>query len=200
MISAGSPILVDAALAIAVMSSDVANHCDHVEHNEPADLETVQRAGHDLRTTAVALSLEAGQDPVALYARRLETIEHRNVMWHEDALDGAALARSASTWRALQLVQAAHDKTYHVDVVGLAKANQLRHYALHVAKLAGSTAAVARGHGDLADWLHRRVPDMLLFGIKLATVSGEKLPDDDVPRHRPATQIPREAFAEFASM
>jgi hypothetical protein len=59
---------------------------------------------------------------------------------------------------------------------------------------------VARGHGDLADWLHRRVPDMLLFGIKLATVSGEKLPDDDVPRHRPATQIPREAFAEFASM
>lgn len=200
MIPAGSPILVDAALAIAVMSSDVADYCDHVEHNEPVDLEAVRGAGRDLRITAVALSLEADQNPVALYSSRLATIERRNVMWHEDALDGAALARSASTWRALQLVQAAHDKAYHVDVVGLAKANQLRHYALHVAKLAGSTALVARGDGDLADWLHRRVPDMLLFGIKLATVSGEKLPDDEVPRCRPAAQIPHEAFAEFASM
>ena len=200
MIATGSPILADAALAIAVASGDVANYCDHVEHNEVTDLGAVRRAGRDLRTTAVALSLEAKQDPVALYARRLATIEHRNVLWHEDALDGAALARSASTWRALQLVQAAHDKTYHLDVVGLAKANQLRHYALHVAKLAGSTAVVARGDGDLADWLDRRVPDMLLFGIKLATVSGEKLPDDDVPRRRPVTQVPYEALAELASM
>lgn len=200
MISARSPILVDAALAIAVLSGDIANHCDHVEHNEPADLKAVRLAGRDLRTTAVGLSLEAEQDPVALYARRLATIEQRNVLWHEDALDGAALARSASTWRALQLVQSAHDTAYHVDVVGLAKANQLRHYALHVTKLAGSTAAVARGDGDLADWLHRRVPDMLLFGIKLATVSGEKLPDDDVPRRREVPQIPHEAFAELTSM
>jgi len=200
MISVGSSILVDAALAIAVMSGDVANHCDHVEHNEAADLDAIRRAGRDLRTTAVALSLEAAQDPVALYVRRLAAIEQRNVLWHDGAFDGAALARSASTWRALQIVQAAHDKAYHSDVVGLAKADQLRHYALHVAKLAGSTAVVARGDGDLADWLHRRVPDMLLFGIKLATVSGEKLPEEDVPRRRPATPIPREAVAELASM
>jgi hypothetical protein len=194
-----SHVLVDTALTIAVAASEVANFCDHVEHNEIADLEAVRRAGRQLRETAIALSLDAGEDPIVLYARRLAAIEARNVLWHDDSLDGAELARSASTWRALQLVQAAHDKAYHADVVGLAKSNQLRHYALHVAKLAGATAAVAKGDADPADWLSRRVPDMLLFGLKLATVSSQKLSEEAVPRHRPAAELPHHAVPEFAA-
>lgn len=178
-----SQLLPEAALRLAVTAGEVANFCDHAEHNEIADLEALRRGGRELRATAIEISLRSGEDAIGLYSRRLRAIEVRNVLWHEDALDGAELASNAATWRALQLVQAAHDKAYHSDVVGLAKADQLRHYALHIAKLAGATAALAQGHGDPTDWLDRRVPDMLLFGIKLATVSGEKLPDEEVPRH-----------------
>jgi len=178
----GSQILLDTGLVLAVAAGEVANFCDHVEHNEGADVTTVRKAGEDLRSAAVELSLTAGCDPLELYACRLASIETRNVLCHETSLDGAALARAAETWRGLQLVQAAHDKAYHGDVVGLSKADQLRHYALHLAKLAGATAAVARGEGDPKDWLVRRVPDMLLFGLKLATVTGQKLSDDPLPR------------------
>jgi hypothetical protein len=176
--------LSDAGLALAATAGEVANYCDHVEHNEPADPEVVRVAGEQLRRMGFKLSWRLGHDPLELYARRLEAIESRNVLWSANSLDGAQLARSADTWRALQLVQVAHDRAYHADVVGMAKIDQLRHYALHLAKLAGATAAVARGEADQADWLERRVPDMLLFGLKLSTVSGEKLPEDHFPGKR----------------
>jgi hypothetical protein len=176
-----SQAYVDAALLLAVLAGDVANFCDHAEHNEPADVEHVRRAGDELRLLSVELSATSGRDAIELYADRIAQIEARNVLGHEEALDGADLARAAGTWRDLQLVQAAHDKSYHADVVGLSKAEQLRHYALHVAKLAGATAALARGAGDPTDWLVRRVPDMLLFGLKLATVTGLKLSDEPLP-------------------
>ena len=44
---------------------------------------------------------------------------------------------TANSWRALQLVQAEHDRHYHPDVCGLTKGEQLRHYALHLAKIVG---------------------------------------------------------------
>jgi hypothetical protein len=109
-------------------------------------------------------------------------IEERNVLCHTASYDGASAALATTTWRELQLVQAQHDRVYHPDVVGLPKAEQLRHFALHLAKLAGNTAALVRGTVDEQDWLTRRVPDMLLFGIKLATVSGQKLGDEALPR------------------
>ena len=99
------------------------------------------------------------------------------MLHQEGSYDGAGHARRAADWRALQMIQVEHDHAYHADVIGLNKSDQLHHYALHVAKVAGSTAAVATGAGDQADWLKRRVPDMLLFGLKLSTVTSEKLPE-----------------------
>jgi G3E family GTPase len=185
--------LVKAALDLATASAAVSNYCDHVEHNERTEIEDVREAGAVLRDTAVRLSSIGGFDPVELYARRLAVIEARHVLHTEDSFDGEAAAREIGDWRGLQLVQAAHDRAYHADVIGLTKCDQLRHYALHVAKLAGATAQVSRGELDRADWLQRRVPDMLLFGLKLATVTSEALPVEEVeaclapgPSHRVA--------------
>ena len=74
-----------------------------------------------------------------------------------------------------------HDRRYHPDVLGLSKSDQLRHYALHLAKLAGAMAQVAAGRGDDADFRARRLPDLLLFGLKLSTVAGERLGSDALP-------------------
>jgi hypothetical protein len=172
--------VLDTVLSIAIVAADVANYCDHVEHNEIADLQSVRRAGSTLRVVGVTICEADSVDPVEAYANRLEMIESRNVVWHPDSFDGPSAARAAQTWRALQLVQAAHDRAYHSDVLGLAKLEQLRHYALHLAKLAGATAAVYRGELEPQDWLSRRVPDMILFGIKLSTVSGERLLEEPV--------------------
>lgn len=183
--------LVDAALDLATASAAVSNYCDHVEHNERADVEDVREAGAVLRATGVRLSRLGGYDPVELYARRLAVIEERNVLHSEGTFDGEGTARAAADWRGLQLVQAAHDRAYHADVVGLTKCDQLRHYALHVAKLAGGTARVARGEVPRMDWLERRVPDMLLFGLKLATVTSQVLPVEGVEDSRPLGESPR---------
>lgn len=168
--------LVKAALDLATASAAVSNFCDHVEHNERAEIADVQTAAATLRETAVWLSRMGGRNPVELYADRLASIEARNVLHFEGALDSAAEARQAGDWRSLQIIQAEHDHAYHADVVGLTKSDQLRHYALHVAKLAGATAQVATGELSQADWLQRRVADMLLFGLKLSTVTSERLP------------------------
>lgn len=85
----------------------------------------------------------------------------------------------------VQLVQLEHDRAYHLDVLGLSRADQLRHYAFHVAKLAGSFARRARGQAGDEEIVERRLPDVLLFGIKLATVMAERLPDEPLP-DRPA--------------
>jgi hypothetical protein len=172
--------LVSAALDLATASAAVSNYCDHVEHNEFTEIEDIRDAGAVLRTTAVRLSSIGGYDPVELYARRLAVIEARHVLHTPDSFDGKAAALEIADWRGLQIVQAAHDRAYHADVIGLTKCDQLRHYALHVAKLAGVTARVARGELDREDWLQRRVPDMLLFGLKLATVTSETLPVEEV--------------------
>jgi hypothetical protein len=169
------PDLVKATLDLAAASGAVSNFCDHAEHNEAAEIRDVQAAARTLRETSVALSLLAGHDPIDLYAERLGAIEARNVLHFEGALDSAASAREVTDLRSLQLIQAAHDHAYHADVVGLTKSDQLRHYALHVAKLAGSTADLVHGRVGEQDWLARRVPDMLLFGIKLSTVTSERL-------------------------
>lgn len=120
----------------------------------------------------------AGRDPFLLYARRLGEIERRNVLHHSGSFDGQTAAQDARTWRDLQLAQADHDRYYHADVAGLSKAGQLRHYALHLAKLAGAAADVATTGSRYDDFVSRRVPDALLFGIKLATVSGQALGDE----------------------
>jgi hypothetical protein len=170
--------LTDAALGLAAIAGVVANVCDHAEHNEPADMRDVRRSADRLRGLAVTTARAAGRHPVALYGARLGMIERRNVVHHEGAFDGEAAVREAATWRDLQLIQIEHDRCYHTDVMGLTKADQLRHYALHLAKLAGAAAEVVAAGAGHEDFVTRRVADMLLFGIKLSTVTGERLTDE----------------------
>lgn len=172
--------LIAALLDLAAASAAVANYCDHVEHNERVEIEWVRDAARTLRETALWLCELAEVDPVELYAERLAVIEERNVHHSEHSHDGPAAARGVREWRALQLVQDGHDHAYHYDVVGLTKSEQLRHYALHVSKLAGACADAAQGRLDQEDFLSRRVADMLLFGMKLSTVTSEKLPHEPI--------------------
>jgi hypothetical protein len=181
--------LLRALLDLAPASASVANYCDHAEHNESVDIEDVRKAGRVLRGTALGLCDLADVDPVGLYAARLAVIEARNVHHSEESYDGAAAARGLNEWRALQLVQDAHDLAYHYDVVGLTKSEQLRHYALHLAKLVGACADAASGQIAHEDFLARRVADMMLFGMKLATVSSEKLPAEQVVISSPVRAV-----------
>lgn len=165
------------ALDLARSTAAVANYCDHVEHNEPCDRSWVLDAGRNLRALACAIADQEGLDLRELYAARLRAIEARNPLDHESAVDGGELAERAATWRDLQLVQAEHDRFYHADVVGLSKFDQLRHYVLHLAKLVGALADAARDPAAAVDIRDRRLADLLLFGVKLSTVMGQRLPD-----------------------
>lgn len=168
----------DLALRLAAPAADVANYCDHVDHNEVTDRAWVAEAGHTLIREACAFADGQGLWIVELYAERLGAIEARNVLAHPGAYDGHSTVLGARSWRDLQLIQVEHDRYYHPDVAGLSKAGQLQHYALHLAKLVGAFAVAA----DADDLLQRRLPDVLLFGIKLLTVMGVRLADEALPR------------------
>jgi hypothetical protein len=172
------PMYTEYVLRIARIASDVANYCDHVEHNETADPGTVSDAGRALRELASQIASQECIDLKAAYANRLRMIESANVLVGELSYDGGADADSARTWRDLQLVQARHDRAFHPDVLGMPKAEQLRHYALHLAKIAGALARRVESETVSVEILDRRLPDLLLFGIKLSTVTGDRLPDD----------------------
>jgi hypothetical protein len=165
------------ALTVARLGADVSNFCDHAVHNEFTDREWVLDSGRALRALACEIAAEMGDDLLSLYRARLTAIERRNPLWSSEAPDGADLAARAGTWRELQLVQATHDHHYHPDVIGNSKLEQLHHYALHIAKLAGACAELAQSDETLEDFRTRRLPDLLLFGIKLSTVLGQALPD-----------------------
>jgi hypothetical protein len=167
----------DFALRLAPPTAAVANYCDHVEHNEMADRAWVLDAGVQLRELACELSTNSGLSLFDLYAERLGEIEARNVLAQPGGYDGHRAALGAHTWRDLQLAQADHDRHYHPDVVGMAKDQQLRHYALHLAKAVGAFAEPR----DEDELLHRRLPDVLLFAIKLSTVMGERLAEESLP-------------------
>jgi hypothetical protein len=166
------------ALAAAPPAAAVANYCDHVEHNEAAAADSVLQASEELRRLAFEFAAEAKLDLIHLYAERLGAIEARNVVARPGGFDGHGAALSAETWRDLQVVQIEHDRHYHPDVVGLAKVEQLRHYALHLTKIVGAFA----GSADDDELVNRRLPDTLLFAIKLQTVMGKRLGDEALPR------------------
>ncbi len=172
--------LLDAVIELAAIAGVVANVCDHAEHNEPYKQNDLVQAGHRLRLTGVDLAHSYQRSPLDLYRNRLKAIERRNVLHHDEAFDGAARVDDHATWRDLQLLQAAHDRYYHPDVMGLSKSAQLRHYALHLAKLAGAAADATNGRVSVDDFITRRVADAILFGIKLATVVGDRLPEEPV--------------------
>jgi hypothetical protein len=178
------------ALRLAPLGASVANYCDHVEHNEFADRDWVLASASELREAAGELAERFGLNMVELYAERVGEIEARNVLARPDGYDGHRAALEARTWRELQLVQCDHDRHYHPDVVGMAKDQQLQHYALHLAKAVGAFAE-PRTEEEL---LHRRLPDVLLFAIKLPTVMGVRLPDEALPRATSTAAVPAAAL------
>lgn len=173
-------VLNEALLTLAQEAGAIANFCDHAEHAEDNAIGDVRAAARRLRATGVALCEAVAHDPVALYRNRLRQIERRNVLFEPGGFDAAEHIEHGASWRELQLLQIAHDREYHPDVLGLPKLEQIRHFALHVAKLAGAVAGAIKGEVPEADLVARRIPDMLIFGVKLSTVSAERLPDEPV--------------------
>jgi hypothetical protein len=171
----------DDLLDVAQAAGAVANYCDHAEHNEVVDASWVLDSGQTLRDVARRVAEREGLDLRELYARRLEEIEKRGVRGVAEPFDGGAAARQANSWAELQRVQVEHDRAYHPDVVGLHKAEQLRHYALHLAKLSAALSEVIRHPERRDDFLRHRLPDLLLFGMKLPTVMGRPLADSALP-------------------
>jgi hypothetical protein len=167
----------DFALRLAPAAASVANYCDHVEHNEITERAWVTGPAGVLQDAAIEFADAAGLSIVAVYAERLGAIEARNIAARPGGHDGHLAALQASSWRELQLVQLDHDRVYHPDVVGLAKLQQLCHCALHLAKIVGAFAE-PRAEQEL---LHRRLPDVLLFAVKLHTVMGSRLQDEPLP-------------------
>jgi hypothetical protein len=170
----------DDLAAAAKAAGQVANYCDHADHNEPVEASWVLGAGDALRGIALRIASREDVDIVEAYANRLEEIEARNVQEPFTSFDGPAEARKSQTWRQLQRVQAEHDRLFHPDVVGLHKSDQLQHYVLHLTKIVGVLADQPSSGEQRADFLSRRLPDLLLFAIKLSTVMGQKLPETNV--------------------
>ena len=170
------------ALILARIAADVANYCDHVEHNEEVSPGWVLGAASDLRQLAVKVANAEGIDLLASYGSRLLAIEVKNVMNSAESFDGSVAVQQAHSWRDLQLVQIQHDRFFHPDVLGLHKLDQLRHYSLHLSKLAGAFARWAMDEKIDDEITDRRLPDILLFGIKLSTVMGQKLTEEALPR------------------
>lgn len=166
------------ALALAPNAAAVANYCDHVEHNEAAETSWVLDAASELSRLALRFAQDAKVDLVELYSERLRTIEARNVLARPGGFDGREAVLTARSWRELQLVQVEHDRCYHPDVFGLARTDQLRHYAFHLAKIVGAFADAA----DPEELMQRRLPDVLLFAMKLQTAMGERLGEEPLPR------------------
>ena len=173
--TAAEDTLLEALLEIAPASAAVANFCDHLEHCEDARREDVIDAADTLKSTAVAVASALGVDLCGAYAERLSAVERRSALYPLEGFDVVEAVAGAQTWKQLQHVQARHDRLYHLDVVGLHKQDQLRHCALHLAKLAGALAVAVAQPDSRSDFARRRLPDLLLFALKLATLFGQRL-------------------------
>lgn len=169
----------DAAARLATASASIAGYCDRAEHLEPTDPTVIHTVALTLRELAVELAAEQEIDIVEAYRTRLEAVEQRHPLYPAGGYAAVeTIPDHGATWRQLQRVQWEHDRNYHPDVLGLSRYEQLRHYAFHLAKLAG--AAAQTGGDAERDFLTRRLPDLLLFGLKLATLVNEQLAEQSV--------------------
>jgi hypothetical protein len=167
----------DAPTTLAAASARVGGYCDQAEHLEKTDPSVIREAGAVLRDVALDLAADNQIDLVQAYKSRLEGVERRHPLYPAGGFAAVdAIPKQGATWLQLQRVQWEHDRHYHPDVLGLSRYEQLRHYAFHLAKLAGAAAEAATG--DEHDFLSRRLPDLLLFGLKLATLTNEQLLDE----------------------
>ena len=176
---------------LAPGAAAVANFVDHSEHAEgDAQKKLVLSCADNLRMAAATLARRLDRDLLGLYADRLDSIERRTPRYPVGNYLGLEAARRATTLYELQLVQGDHDERYHADIQGLPKIDQLRHCSLHLSKLLGELALAAT-EGCTDDFTRRRLPDMLVFGLKIATIMGQRLPNTPLaldPEIRPTNQ------------
>ena len=173
--------------AVTRAAADLAGFCEHVEHNEPNSVESAANAGDRLREIASQLSVHCRVSLVARYAARIRAVEEKSLLRHatlfedEMSLVGADALTLATTWDELQIGQIIHDRQFHPDVFGMPKIDQIRHYTLHVTKLAGLFVdAIDNNNWDA--FQQDRLADIAIFGVKIATVCNVKLPHAVVDR------------------
>lgn len=170
-------VLSEVVRALVRVTGRLARFCDRAEHNEGVERATVAESAAELRGMSTLLLHRCGVDPVGAYGERLAAMEARHPLAGAGLFDAADQVPLAKTWRDLQVVQARHDAVYHPDVLGLAKIEQLRHYTLHLAKLAWLLQDREEMLQD-AQLVLDRITDLLVFGVKLSSVCGELLPDE----------------------
>jgi hypothetical protein len=181
------------AYALVRVAGSIAVHCDRSEHNEDVSKETLRTQGSLLRDLAAGIAADNDLDLVELYASRLEGLETRHPIGGAGLFDGGGAARAIKSWSDAQQVQYKHDIYYHPDVTGMPKFSQIRHYAFHLSKLAMLTLEAAledsnpKGSQLRDEFMTNRLVDILIFGIKLATVTGERLSSG--PFLQPVTRL-----------
>ena len=185
------PILVDRVFlersqrALTRAAARLAAFCEHVEHNEANSIADAVTAGSCLRDIASELSVLSRISLRAAYVERIQRIEERSLLRHlppdhnTSDLPGVAALASATTWNELQSGQIVHDRLFHPDVFGLPKIEQIRHYTLHVTKLAGLLVDALEGD-DWESFKRDRLADIAIFGVKIATVCNFELPNSEV--------------------
>jgi hypothetical protein len=167
----------EAALAGLVMApGSVCSYCDRIDHNEGTDPAVLLAAGETLRSVAISVTEASAGKVRKLYAARLEQLEARNVLSQHDGPSWPDQIRQAKTWRDVQMAQVRHDATFHPDVFGLSKLEQVKHFAFHLGKLVGHMHAGCRDEVSWNTFFEGRFIDLLIFGVKLATVANHRLP------------------------
>ena len=175
-----SVLLEESARGLIRVAAALAGFCEHVEHNEPTIHQMPIDAARRLRAIAVDLATTTEIDLARSYATRIAQVEATSL--HSQVpgssipfLPGADAMTSAATWADFQVAQVVHDRQFHPDVFGLSKIDQLRHYTLHVTKLAGLLID-AIDSNDWPSFSPDRLSDLAIFGVKIATTCNERLP------------------------
>jgi len=170
----------DSARGVIRAAAALAGFCEHVEHNEPTIQQLPIDAARRLRAIAVDLATGTELDLARSYTARIAHVERTSL--HSQVpgspipfLPGADAMTAASTWAEFQLAQVVHDRQFHPDVFGLSKIDQLRHYTLHVTKLAGLLID-AIDSNDWPSFSPHRLSDLAIFGVKIATTCNDRLP------------------------
>ncbi len=173
--------IADALPRMAIYAGDVALYCDRIEHAETADADLLLEVAQGLREMAIVLADGLALDLVSAYARRIGEVELRRPIGAASDFDGGAAASRARTWQELQVVQIRHDLDYHPDVLGLSRADQVRHCALHLSKLAAWLARARTSSSAREEVVERRLADTLVFALKLSTLADETLAAAPLP-------------------
>ena len=176
--------LARAVLDLVRAAAACASFCEHTEHNEPASISHVIAAGQTMCRVAAQLAEQSQLSLRQIYEDRIRDVEAGSLLAYstDDSTSlfvGADALSAAQHWGEVQAAQVVHDRHFHPDVVGMSKMDQLRHYTFHVTKLAGLLAE-AFEYEKWDEFRDRRLADVAVFGVKLATVCNERLPSAEV--------------------